>query len=164
MLAGSVNVAMLLFAADALQGAGTDSIAAAHRVLAIDLGAVPAAVFALGLLVSSVGSTVVGTHTGARLIKELTPARLGRRGRRAITVVPAVALLVAGVDATRALVWSQLALSFGIGFALIPLVRFTADRSRMGTYANSTIMSAIAWLVVGLILALNLAVLFTSLG
>lgn len=161
LLAGSVNIAMLLFAADTLQGTGTDTIEAAHRFISRNLGQLPAVVFALGLLVSSVGSTVVGTHTGARLVKELTTARLGRRGRRAITVVPAVALLFAGVDPTQALVWSQLALSFGIGFALLPLVHFTSSRTVMGSYANSAGLSVVAWLVALLVLALNVAVLFT---
>lgn len=162
MVAGSVNVAMLLFAADTLQGTTTDTIEAAHSVIKADLGQLPAIVFALGLLVSSVGSTVVGTHTGARLIKELTTSKLGHLERRALTVIPAVLLLVLGVDPTQALVLSQLALSFGISFALVPLVRYTSNRTVMGSHANGRLVRVLSWLVASAIIALNLAVLVTT--
>ncbi|MHA6511021.1 Nramp family divalent metal transporter [Tessaracoccus sp. Z1128] len=162
-VAAFVNVSMLLFAAAALRGATVDSIEAAHGEVAALVGPVAATVFAIGLLFSGVGSAIVGTDAGAGMVRDLVSPRITPTVRRLITLVPAVAILLAGLPPTQALVQSQLILSFGIGFAVVPLVALTASRRTMGEYRNPVWLTAVAWAVVAAVLALNVAVIVTSL-
>ncbi|MDO4783663.1 MAG: Nramp family divalent metal transporter [Propionibacteriaceae bacterium] len=162
IIAGSVNLAMLLFAAAGLRGTQIDSIEAAHAHIHELIGAAPAAVFAIGLLASGIGSSVVGTDAGSGIMTDLVPWPIGDTLRRVITITPAVVLLICGVEPTRALVYSQLALSFGIAFALVPLVGYTSRRDLMGAHANSPAVRAVSWVVVAAVLALNVAVIATA--
>ena len=82
--------------------------------------------------------------------------------RRLVTLVPALAVLASGVDPTRALVLSQVVLSFGIPFALVPLMRLTANRDVMGDDANSTLTSVLGWSVAGVITVLNVALIYLT--
>lgn len=163
-IAAAVNVSMLLFAAAGLRGSAIDSIEGAHAEIATLVGALPATVFAVGLLVSGLGSAIVGTDAGAGMVNDLVSSRIRPTTRRLITLAPAVAVLALGLHPTQALVQSQLVLSFGIAFALIPLVRFTSSRRVMGRFASGTLLRASAWVVVVAVLALNVAVVATSLG
>lgn len=162
VIAGSVNLAMLLFAAAGLRGAEIDSIEAAFFHIRDLIGPVPAIVFAVGLLASGIGSSVVGTDAGSGIMTDLVPWRVGDVTRRLITISPAVIVLILGLSPTEALVYSQLALSFGIAFALVPLVRYTSRSDLMGDYANSVPLRMISWIVVAAVLALNLAVVVTA--
>lgn len=161
-IAGVVNVSMLLFAAAGLRGSGVDSIEAGHAEIDALVGPVPAMVFAIGLLVSGIGSAIVGTDAGAGMIHDLVSPKITPTARRLITLVPAVAILVAGLPPTQALVDSQLVLSFGIAFAIVPLVLLTSNRRLMGEHRNPGWLTALAWLVVGAVVALNVAVLATA--
>lgn len=163
-VAGVVNVSMLLFAAAALRGATVDSIDAAHGEIAALVGPVAATVFAIGLLFSGVGSAIVGTDAGAGMVRDLVSPRLTPTARRLITLLPAVGILLIGLPPTEALVQSQLVLSFGIGFAVVPLVVLTASRRTMGDYRNPRWLTAAAWVVVAAVLSLNVAVIATSFG
>jgi len=163
-VAGVVNVSMLLFAAAALRGATVESIDAAHGEIAALVGPVAATVFAIGLLFSGVGSAIVGTDAGAGMVRDLVSPRLTPTARRLITLLPAVAILLIGLPPTEALVQSQLVLSFGIGFAVVPLVVLTASRRTMGDYRNPQWLTAAAWVVVAAVLSLNVAVIATSFG
>lgn len=163
-VAGVVNVSMLLFAAAALRGATVDSIDAAHGEIAALVGPVAATVFAIGLLFSGVGSAIVGTDAGAGMVRDLVSPRLTPTARRLITLLPAVGILLIGLPPTEALVQSQLVLSFGIGFAVVPLVVLTASRRTMGDYRNPRWLTATAWVVVAAVLSLNVAVIATSFG
>lgn len=162
-IAGVVNVSMLLFAAAALRGSGIDSIEAGHAEIEALVGSVPATIFAVGLLFSGIGSAIVGTDAGAGMIRDLVSPRITPTTRRLVTMLPAVAILIAGVAPTQALVDSQLVLSFGIGFALIPLVLLTSSRRVMGICRNPGWVSALAWVVVTAVVALNVAVVVTGL-
>lgn len=156
LVAGTVNIAMLLFAASALAGrSGTDSIASAHATITAVVGPAPGTVFALGLLVSSLASSLVGTHAGARIMHDLVPWRTPPMARRAATIIPAALLLAIGLDPTRLLVDSQLALSFGIVFALVPLTLMTGSRRLMGRFRDHWPLRAVSWVVVGCIVTLN---------
>ncbi|MDJ0471997.1 Nramp family divalent metal transporter, partial [Rhodococcoides fascians] len=95
--------------------------------------------FAVGLLASGLASTSVGAYAGAMIMDGLLRKRIPILVRRLVTLVPALVILAAGVDPSRALVVSQVVLSFGIPFALIPLVRFTSDRILMGGDVNHRI-------------------------
>lgn len=162
VLAGGVNIAMLLFAASTLPGETIDTIEAVHAHIHAGIGALPALLFAIGLLAAGVGSTVVGTDAGQGMIQPLLGRSIGTGGRRLLTVAPAVVILVLFPNPTQALVWSQVVLSFGIGFALVPLVLYTSRRSLMGDHANPQWLTLLAWGLVGIVIALNVAVVATG--
>lgn len=160
LIAGTVNVAMLVLAAATLQGvSGVDSIQGAHAAIAVSLGPVVAALFAIGLLASGLASTSVGSYAGAVIMAGLLNVRVPMVVRRAVTLVPALVILGLGVNPTWALVVSQVVLSFGIPFALIPLVLLTGRVDVMGILANHRPIQVVAWVVVGAIIALNLALI-----
>lgn len=160
VIAGSVNIAMLLLAAGSLRGVGgTDSIEGAHGAIESALGPVIAAAFAVGLLASGLASTSVGCYAGAAIMGGLLHRRIPVWIRRSITLIPALVILGAGANPTWALVISQVVLSLGIPFAAIPLVRLTSDRAVMGEHVNSRPTQVVAWTVVALIVALNIALL-----
>ncbi|MFF5791896.1 Nramp family divalent metal transporter [Paeniglutamicibacter sp. NPDC012692] len=160
LIAGSVNVAMLLLAAVNLSGIeGTDSLEGAHAALETALGPVIATLFAVGLLASGLASTAVGAYAGAEIMDGLLHRRISIVVRRLITLTPALIILAAGVDPTFALILSQVALSFGIPFALIPLVNLTARRSVMGHHANKWFTTAAGMLVSALLIALNVVLI-----
>nr|WP_062385229.1 Nramp family divalent metal transporter [Demequina iriomotensis] len=160
VIAGSVNIAMLLLAAASLRGvSGTDSIEGAHAAIENALGPVIAAVFAVGLLASGLASTSVGCYAGAAIMGGLLHRRIPVWVRRSVTLIPALVLLGAGADPTWALVISQVVLSLGIPFAVIPLVRLTSDRALMGEHVSSRATQVVAWAVIALIVTLNAALL-----
>ncbi|MHC5797005.1 Nramp family divalent metal transporter [Lacisediminihabitans sp. FW035] len=159
-IAGVVNIGMLLLAAVNLRGVDdTDTIAGAHAAIGASLGPGIALVFAIGLLASGLASTSVGSYAGATIMAGLLKRRIPVFLRRLITLVPAVALLAAGIDPTWALVVSQVFLSFGIPFALIPLLRLTNDTAVMGEQANRRPVRLALSLIVVLVVALNLALI-----
>ncbi|WP_431836113.1 Nramp family divalent metal transporter [Cellulomonas sp. Y8] len=159
-LAGTVNIGLLLLAAANLRGVeGTDTIEGAHAAISGALGPVVGVVFAIGLLASGLASTSVGCYAGAAVMEGLIHKRIPLLVRRSITLVPALVLLGVGADPTWTLVVSQVVLSFGIPFAVIPLVRLNRDRSLMGRYANGPRLQAVLVVVVVLVVALNLALL-----
>jgi len=156
VVAGAVNVAMLLLAASALRGVpGTDTIEGAHAAIEAALGPGIAIVFAIGLLASGLASSSVGTYAGQSIIGGLLRVRVPLMLRRLITLVPAVVLLAAGIDPTWALVLSQVVLSFGIPFALIPLVHATGSVRVMGRWVNPVWLRVLGWVSVAIITVLN---------
>lgn len=163
LVAGAVNLAMLLVAATSLQGrSGTDSIEGAHAAVRDTLGPTVALFFAIGLLASGLASTSVGAYAGAMIMQGLLRRSYPLLLRRLVTLVPALAILALGVEPTRALVLSQVVLSFGIPFALIPLVRLTSDRSLMGDDANHRATTFLGWVVAGLITVLNIVLIYLT--
>ncbi|WP_432505789.1 Nramp family divalent metal transporter [Kineococcus arenarius] len=164
VLAGVVNISMLLLAASALRGvAGTDTLEGAHAAVLDHLGTGAALLFAVGLLASGLASTSVGAYAGSIIMQGLLRVDVPLLARRAITLVPALVCLGVGVDPTRALVVSQVVLSFGIPFALVPLVRLTSDRALMGEHANRTGTRVAAGVAVTLVVALNACLLYLTL-
>ena len=136
-VAGTVNLAILLLAAANLAGVdGTDSLEGAYAALRDGLGPLVATLFAVGLLASGLASTSVGAYAGAEIMHGLLRARVPLLTRRLVTLVPALVILGLGVDPTLALVLSQVVLSFGIPFALVPLVALTARGEVLGRYRN----------------------------
>jgi manganese transport protein len=163
LVAGAVNMAMLLVAATNLQGRDdTDSIEGAHAAVADALGPTVALLFAIGLLASGLASTSVGAYAGAMIMQGLLKKSYPLLLRRLVTLVPALIILAIGVDPSRALVLSQVVLSFGIPFALIPLVRLTSDKTLMGADANHRVTSAFGWGVAGLITVLNVVLIYLT--
>jgi manganese transport protein len=165
LVAGTVNLALLLVAATNLRGQeGTDTIEGAHSAVADTLGPGVALFFAVGLLASGLASTSVGAYAGAMIMQGLLRRKFPLLVRRLVTLLPALLVLASGVDPTRALVLSQVVLSFGIPFALIPLVRLTGNPAVMGADVNRTLTSALAWLVAALITLLNVALIYLTIS
>ncbi|KZE92437.1 Divalent metal cation transporter MntH [Agromyces sp. NDB4Y10] len=136
-IAGTVNLCILLLAAVNLAGVeGTDSLEGAYAALGAALGPAIATLFAVGLLASGLASTSVGAYAGAEIMYGLLHVRVPLILRRLVTLVPALAILWLGFDPTLSLVLSQVVLSFGIPFALVPLVALTAKAGVLGQWRN----------------------------
>ncbi|MET8352382.1 MULTISPECIES: Nramp family divalent metal transporter [unclassified Micromonospora] len=156
--AGAVNLAMLLIAAASFRGGGpvgADSLEGVHAGLGQTIGTAAAFGFAIALLVSGLASTSVGTYAGEVIMQGFLRRRIPLLLRRLVTLLPALAVLAIGLDPTQALVLSQVILSFGIPFALIPVVAFTRRRDLMGNLVNHPLTTAAASLVAALVVALN---------
>ncbi len=159
-VAGTVNAAMLLVAAINLQGQqGTASIDGAYSAIRGTLGPTIAVLFAIGLLASGLASASVGAYAGAMIMQGLLHRSIPMLVRRLITLGPALAILALGFDPTRALVLSQVVLSFGIPFAVLPLVRLTSNRELMGNDANHPVTTVIGWAVAVLVSLLNMVLI-----
>lgn len=157
VVAGGVNIAMLLLAASSLPGVeGTDSIEGAAAAISTHLGPAIGVIFGIGLLASGLASTSVGSYAGAEIMGGLLRLRIPLMLRRLLTMLPALAVLGLGIDPTQALVLSQVALSFGIPFAIVPLIWLTGRRSVMGEFANRRPLAVAAIATAVLIVALNL--------
>ncbi|WP_373234175.1 Nramp family divalent metal transporter [Mycobacterium marinum] len=164
IVAGGVNAAMLLVAALNLQGReDTASIEGAYAAVHDTLGATIAVLFAIGLLASGLASTSVGAYAGAMIMQGLLHWSVPMAVRRLVTLCPAVAILALGLDPTRTLVLSQVVLSFGIPFAVLPLVRLTSNPEVMGSDTNHRLTTWIGWGVAVLISVLNVALIYLTL-
>ncbi|KAA9379801.1 divalent metal cation transporter [Microbispora cellulosiformans] len=153
--AGLVNMAMLTVAAATFDGSDIGGLEAVHAGLGEVLGPGAAVAFALALLASGLASSSVGTYAGQVIMAGFLRRRVPLLARRLVTILPAMAILAVGTDPTRALVLSQVALSFGIPFALVPLVVFTARRALMGDLVNHRATTAAGVAVAAVISALN---------
>ncbi|MDC8981697.1 Nramp family divalent metal transporter [Mycobacterium marinum] len=163
IVAGGVNAAMLLVAALNLQGReDTASIEGAYAAVHDTLGATIAVLFAIGLLASGLASTSVGAYAGAMIMQGLLHWSVPMAVRRLVTLCPAVAILALGLDPTRTLVLSQVVLSFGIPFAVLPLVRLTSNPEVMGSDTNHRLTTWIGWGVAVLISVLNVALIYLT--
>ena len=158
-IAGFINLAMLAVFAELFQGTAVDTITGAFHALERGEGRLPALAFGIALLASGLSSASVGTYAGQVVMQGFIRRRIPLFARRAVTLVPSLVVIAIGVDPTRALVLSQVVLSFGIPFALVPLVAFTSRRELMGSLANTRLTATVAWAVAALIIALNLYLL-----
>ncbi len=160
-IAGTVNLCILLLAAANLSGVpGTDSLEGAYEALRAGLGPLVATLFAVGLLASGLASTSVGAYAGAEIMHGLLHVRVPLLARRMVTLLPALAVLAVGFDPTLALVLSQVVLSFGIPFALIPLVALTAQRRILGVFRNRVVTTAAGVAASVFIIVLNALLLY----
>jgi len=162
-LAGLINMAMLAVAAKLFHTpalAGLDSIQAAHTQFGNLVGGGAALAFAVALLASGTSSASVGTYAGQIVMAGFINVRIPVLVRRAVTMLPALVVLAVGVNPTDALVLSQVVLSFGIPFALIPLVMLTSRKDVMGTHVNRSLTRRAAWGCALAISALNVFLLY----
>lgn len=161
IIAGTVNLCILLLAAANLAGVpGTDSLEGAYAALRDGLGPLVATLFAVGLLASGLASTSVGAYAGAEIMSGLLRVRVPLLVRRLVTLIPALLILGAGFDPTFALVLSQVVLSFGIPFALIPLVVLTAQHRTLGEFRNRPITTVGGVIACVFLVTLNAVLLF----
>jgi manganese transport protein len=166
-IAGLINVAMLVMAASTFFRSGlhhVDSLETAHRTLVPLVGGASSALFAIALLVSGLSSSAIGTLSGQVVMQGFIRRRIPIWLRRLVTMIPAFVVIAAGADPSHTLVISQVVLSFGIPFALVPLVRFTSRRDVMGALVNARPTTVAACGVAGVIVALNLYLLAQTFG
>jgi len=162
-LAGLVNMAMLIMAASTFFNAGLTNIGTieeAHRTLEPLLGPAASWVFAISLLASGLSSSSVGTMAGQVIMQGFLHFHIPAWVRRLVTMLPSLFVIFIGLNPTRTLVISQVVLSFGLPFAIIPLVMFTSRRDIMGILVNQRITTIAASLAAALIIALNLFLLY----
>jgi manganese transport protein len=167
LVAGVINVLMVMLAAATFHETGhteVGSIEDAHRTLAPLLGSASSAVFAIALLASGLSSSAVGTFAGQIIMRGFLRRAVPLWVRRGVTMLPALVVVAAGADPTRALVISQVILSFGIPAALIPLAWFTGRSDVMGAFRNGPRTSAVLWGLVAGITFLNVYLLTQVFG
>ncbi|MGE7021673.1 Nramp family divalent metal transporter [Solibacillus cecembensis] len=161
VIAGTVNACMLIVAAALFfhNGLSVQSLDAAFTYLGELIGPFSAILFGVALLFSGIASSTVGTMAGDVIMQGYINRRIPIYLRRTITVIPPLIVIGIGVDSTLALVISQIILSFGIPFALIPLIIFTSKKKIMGSLVNHKITTFVAWLIALVIIALNIFLL-----
>jgi manganese transport protein len=162
-LAGLVNLSMMIVAAALFHTSGltgVDTIDGAYEALGTLVSQQAATIFAIALLASGFASSSVGTMAGQVVMQGFIRRRIPLFLRRSITLAPALLVLAIGLDPTEALVGSQVVLSFGIPFALVPLLIVAADREVMGDLVNPRWLSALAGVLAALIISLNVFLLF----
>jgi manganese transport protein len=161
-VAGVVNMLMLVIAAALFHDAGladVDTLEGAYHGFDALVGGGAALAFALALLASGFASSSVGTYAGQVIMSGFIDRTIPLALRRLVTMTPALVVLAIGVEPTRALVISQVVLSFGIPFAVVPLIILTSDRSLMGTLVNRRATTVVAGLLAAAIVALNVFLL-----
>jgi manganese transport protein len=166
-LAGIVNMAMLVIAASLFHGSGgaaVESIESAHAGFKELAGGGAALAFAMALMASGFASSSVGTYAGQVVMQGFIDRKIPLIVRRLVTMTPALIVLALGLDASRSLVISQVVLSFGIPFALIPLVLLTRRKDIMGALVNRRITTVVAGVVAAMISLLNVFLLAQTFG
>jgi manganese transport protein len=163
-VAGLINMSMLIVAGSLFHGqaSGIDSIEGAYNGFETYAGAGAALAFALALLASGFASSSVGTYSGQVVMQGFIARTIPLAVRRLVTMAPALVVLAIGLDPSRALIISQVVLSFGIPFALVPLVLLTSKRDLMGSLVNRRITTITASVVAAVISALNLFLLYQT--
>ncbi|UFS70307.1 Nramp family divalent metal transporter [Geomonas sp. RF6] len=164
-VASCVNAAMLIMAAATFYATGHTHVASieeAYRTLEPLLGSAAKYIFGFSLLVSGLSSSTVGTGAGQVIMQGFLKTHIPIWLRRLVTMAPSMAVIASGLDPTRTLVISQVVLSFGLPFAVIPLVLFTRSRAIMGDMVNAPLTTAIASLIAALIVVLNLYLVYKT--
>jgi manganese transport protein len=164
-VASLVNGAMLVMSAFTFHANGLTNIGTiqmAYKTLEPLLGKASSYVFGFSLLMSGLSSASVGTMSGQVIMQGFLNWEIPVWVRRLVTMVPSLIVIFLGLDPTRTLVISQVLLSFGLPFAIIPLIRFTSDKKLMGVLVNRKITNILAWGVAGLILLLNFYLIYAT--
>jgi manganese transport protein len=164
-IAGFINLTMLVVAAELFHDSGrtgVDTIEGAHAGIEALIGGGAALAFAVALLASGLSSSSVGTFAGQVVMQGFIDYRINLFLRRAITMAPALVVLALGLDPSSTLVISQVVLSFGIPFALVPMILLTRRPDVMGELVNRPYTTAVAGVVAALIIALNAFLLFDT--
>jgi manganese transport protein len=165
-IAGLVNMAMVMMASGAFHAGHSDvaEIETAYHTLTPLLGIGAAGIFLLSLIVSGVSSSVVGTMAGQMIMQGFVGFRIPIWLRRLITMAPAFAVVAYGVNATQALVVSQVVLSIALPLPMIALLMFTRRRDVMGAFANSRLTNVVAVVGTALVLVLNIVLILQTFG
>ena len=163
LFAGTINISMLLLGASVLSGfEGADTLDGVHRGLSTLLSPAVGTLFAVGRLVSGCISTSIGSQAGAVIMGGLLNRQVPLLTRRLITLTPALVILMLGVEPTFALIISQVGLSFGVPFALIPLASISSDAQIMGSGVNSRIVTVSIYAIASIVSVLNLVLIYLT--
>jgi manganese transport protein len=163
-IAGAVNAAMLIMSASTFYAQGLREIGTleeAYRTVSPILGPAAGKIFAIALIAAGLSSSAVGTMSGQVVMQGFIHFKVPLWIRRLITILPSLAVLAAGLDPTNTLVLSQVVLSFGLPFAVVPLVFFTSNQKIMGPLVNRPFTSFLAGVTTIMILALNFYLLYS---
>ncbi|MDF9760116.1 manganese transport protein [Peribacillus simplex] len=165
LIAGGINAAMVIVSAALFHknGIPVEDLDVAYQQFGAMLGPSVAMLFGIGLLFAGLSSSSVGVLTGDVVMQGFIKRHIPIYLRRAISTVPPLLIILWGVNPSKALVMSQVVLSFGIAFALVPLIMFTSNKKIMGNLVNHKITSSTAWLIAVLIIGLNLFLLYETL-
>nr|WGD81639.1 Nramp family divalent metal transporter [Bacillus subtilis] len=157
LIAGAINASMLIVAAALFfkNGLFVEDLDVAFHQFGHLISPMSAALFGIGLLVAGLSSSSVGTLSGDVIMQGFINYRIPLYVRRFITIIPPILIIASGVNPTTALVLSKVVLSFGIAFALIPLIMFTSNKRIMGSLINAKWVTVVSWLIAVLIVALN---------
>jgi manganese transport protein len=164
-MAGLINAAMLIMAASTFHSGGMAAVGTleeAYRTLEPLLGSASSVIFALSLLAAGLSSSSVGTMAGQVIMQGFIHRRIAPWIRRLATMGPSLVVILIGWEPTRVLVISQVMLSFGLPFAILPLAYFSSKKTYMGVLVNHRITSAAVWAISGLIIALNIYLLYAT--
>ena len=157
-----VNAAMLIVAAAALQGTGIETLDEAYVTLHNVFGHYSSLAFGIALIAAGLSSSLVATMAGQTVMDGFLDLKVNVWLRRSVTLVPSIAIVIAGFEATKVLVASQVALSFELPFVLIPLLIFTQNKKIMGAFTNHKITTYVLGGIVAVISLLNIWLLFTT--
>jgi manganese transport protein len=164
VIAGAVNAAMLVMAASTFYSKGMyeiGTIEEAYRTLTPLLGRASSTVFGISLLAAGLSSSAVGTMSGQIVMQGFVDFHIPLWIRRSVTILPSLVVISMGLDPTRTLVISQVILSFGLPFAIVPLIHFTRNREIMGDLVNKPLTNVLAVLAGFFILLLNAYLLYS---
>jgi manganese transport protein len=164
LIAGFINASMLIVSSSLFHKNGffVEDLEVAFHHFSHLVSPLSAILFGLGLLIAGLSSSSVGTMSGDVIMQGFIRYRIPLYVRRLITIIPPIIIIASGVNPTTALVLSQVVLSFGIGFALIPLILFTSNSRIMGPLKNTKIITFISWIMAVLIIFLNIFLLVQS--
>ncbi len=165
VIAGAINASMLIVAAALFfkkRLACRKILMLLFNQFSTLVGPVSAALFGIGLLSAGLSSSSVGTMSGDIIMQGFIRMHIPLYLRRFITMIPPLVIIALGVNPTYALVMSQVVLSFGIAFALVPLIMFTSNKKIMGALVNHRITTFIAWIIAVLVIILNIFLLYQT--
>ena len=159
-----VNAAMVIVSASVFfaQGMEVTSIEQAHHSLAPLLGSLSSGVFAIALLASGLSSSAVGTLAGQTIMKGFVNLNIPLTVRRLVTMIPAMLIIALGINPIKALVISQVVLSFALPLAIIPLILLTKRKDIMGALVNKPLINVIGWIITSIIISLNAVLLYLT--
>ncbi len=159
-----VNAAMVIVSAAVFfsKGIAVDSIEQAHRSLEPLLGRLSSGAFGVALLASGFSSSAVGAMAGETMLDGFVNVKIPVNVRRLITMLPAMLIIILGVNPMKALVLSQVSLSFALPFAIIPLLLITNRKDIMGVFVNKTTTKILGFMIAALIIGLNLVLLYLT--
>ncbi|MDQ0926318.1 manganese transport protein [Bacillus atrophaeus] len=165
LIAGAINASMLIVAAALFfkNGLYVEDLDVAFDQFGSLVSPISAVLFGIGLLIAGLSSSSVGTLSGDVIMQGFIRYRIPLYVRRFITIIPPIIIIASGVNPTSALVLSQVVLSFGIAFALIPLIMFTSNKRIMGSLINAKWVTMISWVIAVLIVALNIFLIVDTL-
>ncbi|WP_199484478.1 Nramp family divalent metal transporter [Peribacillus glennii] len=164
MLAGAINMSMLIVSASLFfkNGLIIEDLSTAFHQFGHLVGPIASISFGLSLLIAGLSSSSVGTLAGDVVMQGFINRKINLYLRRAITIVPPLLIIISGINPTNALVMSQVILSFGIAFALIPLIIFTSNKKIMGGLTNHRLTTVLGWVIAGIVILLNIFLLFET--